>query len=194
MALNKQAKILTDKNFKLALKHLSGTRQPERNLTMFLLSVKAGLRAKEISFLKWEMLLDSEGSFQDHLSLPNSASKGKSSGRVIPLNNDLKEALQALYSLSKASSDDHVIMSERKAPVSAQVVVNWFQKLYKDLNFIGCSSHSGRRTFITQSARKISSVGGSLKDIQELAGHSSLSTTQRYIEANEQAKKAVVNL
>lgn len=62
------------------------------------------------------------------------------------------------------------------------------------LGFRGCSSHSGRRTFITNAARKISTVGGSLRDVQVLAGHSSLSTTQRYIEADAAAQRRIVDL
>ena len=55
-------------------------------------------------------------------------------------------------------------------------------------------SHSGRRTFITNAARKISTVGGSLRDVQMLAGHKALSTTQRYIEGDVEAKRRVVDL
>ena len=74
-----------------------------------------------------------------------------------------------------------IIKSERGNEMSAQVVTNWFFNLYRQLGFEGCSSHSGRRTAITRWARKISSVGGSLRDVQSLARHSSLQMTQRYI-------------
>ena len=53
---------------------------------------------------------------------------------------------------------------------------------------------SGRRTFITNASRTISTVGGSLRDVQILAGHSTLSTTQRYIEADAEAQRRVVDL
>ena len=53
----------------------------------------------------------------------------------------------------------------------------------------GCSSHSGRRTFFTNTARKISTVGGSLRDVQMLAGHTALSSTQRYIDADVEAQR-----
>ena len=50
-------------------------------------------------------------------------------------------------------------------------IVNWFGKLYRDLGPTGCSSHSDRQTFITRSARLLTKTGGSLRDIQELAGY-----------------------
>ena len=85
-------------------------------------------------------------------------------------------------------------MSERLDGKSAQVIVNMFQRWYRDLGLVGCTSHSGRRTFITNAARKIATVGGSLRDVQHLAGHSSLQTTQRYIEGDSEARKRVVDL
>jgi integrase/recombinase XerD len=73
-------------------------------------------------------------------------------------------------------------------------VVNLFQRWHRHLGFIGCSSHSGRRTFITNAARKISTVGGSLRDVQVLAGHSNLRTKERYIDPNPEAQVRVVGL
>ena len=52
----------------------------------------------------------------------------------------------------------------------------------------------GSETFITGAARKISTVGGSLRDVQMLAGHAALSTTQRYIEADVEVQRKVVDL
>ena len=69
-----------------------------------------------------------------------------------------------------------------------------FQKWYQKLGLIGCSSHSGRRTFITETSKKISLVGGSLRDIQMMVGHSSLQTTQRYIDWDSESQRKVVDL
>jgi integrase/recombinase XerD len=69
-----------------------------------------------------------------------------------------------------------------------------FKRWYENVGLIGCSSHSGRRTFITNAARKISIVGGSLRDVQMLAGHSSLAVTQRYIDGDSEARKKIVDL
>ena len=78
--------------------------------------------------------------------------------------------------------------------MSPDVVRLWFHRLYTGLGLEGCSSHSGRRTFITRAARSVSKVDGSLRDVQELAGHSSLSMTQRYIDGDTRAKRALIAL
>jgi integrase len=67
------------------------------------------------------------------------------------------------------------------------------RRVTRKLGFTGASSHSGRRTFITQAARKIIQCGGSLRDVQELAGHASLATTQLY-SGDAEAKRRVVAL
>jgi integrase/recombinase XerD len=70
----------------------------------------------------------------------------------------------------------------------------WFHRLYTSLKMDDCSSHSGRRTFMTRAARQVSQVGGSLRDVQELAGHTSLATTQRSIEGDTETKRKLVAL
>jgi integrase/recombinase XerC len=144
---------------------------------MFLLSLKSGLRAKEVACVTWGVVTDAEGEIADVIALENKAAKGKSGGRVIPLHPDLKAALTALHQdrAERARADLPVIHSERDRGLSAGAVAVWFFRLYSGLGMVGCSSHSGRRTFITRAARKIGEVGGSLRDIQQLAGHSSMS-------------------
>ena len=166
---------------------------------MFLLSIKGGLRAKEIANLTWGMVLNSNNEINDSIHLTNNASKGKS-GRIIPMNTQLKEHLTSYYNNIKTKlwnsslNDVNVIQSERSNKVSAQVIVNNFQKWYKKVGYTGCSSHSGRRTFITNLSKKITTVGGSMKDVMLLAGHKNLQTTQRYIEYDTDAQKKVVKL
>ena len=87
-----------------------------------------------------------------------------------------------------------MIITERSDHTSAQAVVNMFKRWYHDLGLLGCSSHSGRRTFITNAARQISTVGGSIRDVQMLAGHSSIAVTQRYIEGDSEARRKIVDL
>jgi integrase/recombinase XerD len=163
---------------------------------MFLLSIKAGLRAKEIGRLTWGMVTDADGQITDAIALPNRASKGQRGGRLIPLNNLLRAALVALQQLHEDAvhPERPVVASERGGPLTASSVTKWFFHLYRDVGMTGCSSHSGRRTFITRAARKVSEVGGSVRDVQQLAGHASLQTTQRYIEGDTDAKRKLVQL
>jgi integrase len=89
---------------------------------------------------------------------------------------------------------EHIIHCERDLGMSANAVTVWFHRLYSSLGFAGASSHSGRRTFVTRCAKKIVEAGGSLRDVEELAGHASLQTTQRYIQGDSAAKRKVVDL
>jgi integrase/recombinase XerC len=196
MALGKQAKIITEKQVRAVLAELGNRRYPVRDRVMFLFSIKAGMRAKEIASVTWAMVTDAEGEIADVIALENRASKGKGGGRHIPMHADIKGGLTALQRArgEKALPDWPVIHSERDRGLSAGAVTVWFHRLFGGLGMIGCSSHSGRRTFITRAARKIGEVGGSLRDIQQLAGHSSLSTTAKYIEGDQEAQRKVVAL
>jgi integrase len=105
---------------------------------------------------------------------------GKKGGRTVPLNKELRAALVALKATRNGvEPGDRIIHSERDIGMSPGAVQVWFHRLYESLGFVGASSHSGRRTFVTRCAKNIIAAGGSLRDVQELAGHASLATTQR---------------
>lgn len=198
MGLLRQAKTLSRQQIEAVSSYLLNRRHGLRDQTIFNLSIRSGLRAKEIASLTWAMVTTSDGKIGDAIHLTNLASKGKS-GRIIPMNKAVKENLCRLL-LEQQSirhfdiTSAYVITTERAKQTSAQSIVNMFSKWYRELGLLGCSSHSGRRTFITNAARKISSVGGSLRDVQMLAGHASLSVTQRYIEADSEAQRRVVDV
>ena len=189
--LGKQAKTLNKAQIEMISAYLKSKRNGLRNQTIFFLSVRAGLRAKEIAGLTWEMVLTASGEISDSIHLTNRASKGKSGGRVIPMHNSIRSNLEVL--IDRLGPGGFVIRSERSKSVAPQMIVNLFRGWYSELELAGCSSHSGRRTFLTTAAQKISLVGGSIRDIQALAGHKSLQTTQRYIELNTQAQQRVIS-
>jgi integrase/recombinase XerD len=197
MALQKQAKILTKAQIKMVAGYLAQKRHSERNLAMFLLSVKAGLRAIEIANVQWRHVVDSSGNLMTELHLTNSASKG-CGGRVVPLHKDLHQALEVLFDKAKQRKNfcltDTIIQSQRGGSMDRQVIVNFFHRLYKDLGLVGCSSHSGRRTFATELGRRLSNAGCSIHDLSSMMGHSSISVTQRYLDTNKDGQKALVNM
>lgn len=198
MGIGKQSKVLNKKQIEMVSTYLRSKRNGLRNQTIFLLSIKCGLRAKEIAELRWKEVCHSGGGIDENINLTNKTSKGRS-GRIIPLNTDVKNNLtELLEEHTKFRSFDvntsSVVRTERSLSTSSQSIVNMFQKWYSTLGLIGCSSHSGRRTFITETSKKISLVSGSLRDVQMMVGHSSLQTTQRYIDWNSEAQRKVVEL
>jgi integrase/recombinase XerD len=87
-----------------------------------------------------------------------------------------------------------VIRSARGGAMRPNSIVNWFVSMFAALDLPGCSSHSGRRTFITTAARNAHRAGCSLRDVQLLAGHRSIETTQRYIDGNSSGQRKLVAL
>lgn len=189
----KQARVLSKPEVTQVLDHIKNHRYPKRNKVIFLLSVKAGLRAQEISLLTWSMLTDASGQINGFIQFPDNLSKGKS-GRTIPLNTDLKKALIDLYQSNPSARENYVIVGERGSNMLPCNISHWFCSTFKKLGLDGCSSHSGRRTFVINAAKRIIEVGGSLRDVQQLAGHASLHTTQHYVEEDAGAKQKVVQL
>jgi integrase/recombinase XerD len=188
----KQAKILSDTDVQDLLLYASSSRYPLRNTVIVLLSIKAGLRAGEIAKLSWEMVLDPRGDVGTSIELRDHAAKNRS-GRLIPIHPILQRALAEWRSIT--TSTGPVIQSERGGGAMRPIsIVMWFGTAYRALSLDGCSSHSGRRTFITRAARVVHKAGGSLRDVQLLAGHRSIQTTQRYIEGDSDAQRRLVAL
>jgi integrase len=185
----RQAKILHDQQITDLLLFASATRNPLRNRLMVLLSVKAGLRAGEIAGLTWDMVLDPTGEVGQAIELHDCIAK-KNSGRRIPIHSALRTALTAWCLLTGGVGP--VIRSQRGDAMSPVSIVNWFALAYRAVGLAGCSSHSGRRTFITRAARLVHKAGGSLRDVQLLAGHRSIQTTQRYIDGDTDVQRKLV--
>jgi integrase len=190
--VGRRAKILSPDHVEDLLVFAAQTRHPIRNQVLVLLSVKAGLRAGEIANLTWPMVVEPSAEIGTSLELQDRIAK-KGGGRVIPIHPDLRAALARLAG-SMLILDGPVIRSERGGPMRPLSVVCWFAKAYRVIGLEGCSSHSGRRTFITRAARLVHKAGGSLRDVQLLAGHRSIQTTQRYIDGDTDAQRKLVSL
>ena len=155
------------------LRRVSHSSFPARDRAMILLSIKAGLRACEIAGLDWSMVLDAQGHVSGTIHVRDVIAK-KRGGRRIPMHPDLRRALERLARTTEPVGP--VIRSYRGSHLKANSIVNWFVALFHELGYEGCSSHSGRRSFITMAARNIHRSGCSLRDVQLLAGHRSIET------------------
>ena len=187
----KQSKILSTQAAQDLVFFAETTRHPDRNRVVVLLSLKAGLRAAEIAKLDWQMVETAEGDIGTTIELQDCAAK-KRHGRRIPIQSDLREALIVLRAACKGPGP--VTRSERGGRLTPLSIVVWFNRAFRATGLDGCSSHSGRRTFITRTARLVHKAGGSLRDVQLLAGHSSIQTTQRYIDGDSDAQRRLVSL
>ena len=187
----RQAKLITPLTLRRMLGYIRHSPDPDRDRVIILLSVKAGLRAAEIAGLDWSMVLDARACIGDTIVIRDDVAK-KQSGRRIPIHSDLRTALRALNRARRASGP--VILSARGGAMRPNSIVNWFVTLFAALGIEGCSSHSGRRTFITTAARRAHRAGCSLRDVQLLAGHRSIETTQGYIDGDTDGQRRLVSL
>lgn len=197
MPLTRQAQILDPVQQAHLVAHVARTPYaPGRNVVIVRLSYEAWLRAKEIACVRWRMVMDAQGRLVDVLRLEDAASKGRS-GRVLHLSPTTAAALADLYADAPPAAPDTFILRFRKCaldPVTrSQAVQALFRDWYHALGYHGASSHSGRRTGITTAARSLR-PGMSLRDVQLRAGHTSIATTQKYIDPNPEADRALARL
>ena len=167
----------------------------ERNAALILISTTLGLRAGEIAQLLWKFVLDESDRVGNVLKLPNEVAKW-GSGAELPISRPLQAALEALYATQNGKTspaDDPIFKSQKGSGLTRQSVVDLFRLIWAKAG-VDASSHSGRRFFITRAARNVSAVGGSLRDVMQLARHKHLSTTQLYIAQNTKAQKELIDL
>ena len=194
--LRRQAKTIAPSVLRKLLAKVRRGTNPKRDQVIILLSVRAGLRACEIAGLTWDMVLDPYARVSSVLNIHSRIAK-RGSGRRVPIHPQLRKVLVELKRCSPTrytETDEPVIRSARGGHMRANSIVNWFVEIFRSLGLQGCSSHSGRRTFITKAARAAHRAGASLRDVQVLAGHRSIETTQSYIDGDTEAQRRLVKL
>jgi integrase len=194
--LGKQAKVLSPGDLRRLMTVARRGRQPERDRVMVLLAMRAGLRACEIAGLTWAMVLDANGRISQMIEVRSGIAK-RGSGRRVPMHPELARALlvlRAQLSPLEAAPEAAVLRSLKGGALRANSVVNWFLIKARAAGLEGCSSHSGRRTFITKAARAAHRAGASLRDVQLLSGHRSIETTQNYIDGDSRAQRRLVSM
>jgi integrase/recombinase XerD len=188
----KQAKLLTETEVRRLRAVVDSLRHQTRNHTAVALSFYAGLRACEIAALRIKDVFDDTGAVRDTIYLSAAQTKGNDTCTVL-VNRRLRAQLQRyalVYPKRAAQPTQALIFSSKGGGFTAQTMVNLFQRLYKLAGIGGASSHSGRRQFVTELADK----GINARVVQILARHKHLSTTQRYIDVNDNKLRAAIEL
>jgi integrase/recombinase XerC len=188
---------LTDAQVKAAIA-LAGTgAQAARNTLLLRLSLTLGLRVSDMAGLEWRDCLNASGEVSDTLIIrPETAKYG--SGAKLPIPTQVRKALNDLldeetrrYGTPKPTVP---LFRSQRGFMQRHSLVGWFKRLYAQAGAKGASSHSGRRYAITKMARNISLAKGSLRDVQAIARHKSIATTQRYIAVSAEAQSDVLRM
>lgn len=202
----KQAKTLDSDQFDRLLNFINKkSSMPVRDRLMALLSFKAGLRVSEIAKIDLTAMTNAEGKIAKIITIFSNVGKKKRM-REIPMHADIADALaefmktypEATYIAISSQPfryrkpEDVPAAAYRRMSVNSLTV--YFHWLYRQAGFEGASSHSGRRTFGTQLARRANNFHNSLKDVQLLMGHARLDTTERYLEPSDDTVDMVNSL
>ena len=177
----KQALTLTDQQYKQVIAFCSTRKHTLRDQTIVHISFLAGLRAIEIAGLRVGDVYDDVGSVRAQFAITGKQTKGGDT-RTIYVSRKLRRVLEQYHScIEHRSSSDPLFMTQLGSGFSANTMCQLFLQIYKDCGLKCSSSHSGRRTFIT----KLANTGINVRLLAALAGHSDISTTQRYIDVND---------
>ena len=196
-----QAKVLTEKEIKKVIKVIESKRHASRNRCMFMMTHMSGARISEVASLRICDVLASDGGIKSEVYLSAVQTKG-SKGRTLYLSEKLRDEI-SLYLKTRFKLKDvlPVTMTDTVRALftnqkdcqrgfSASTACQMFHYWYKEAKIEGASSHSGRRGFITNLANK----GVHVRILQELAGHSSIAVTQKYIDVNQDKLRIAVEM
>jgi integrase/recombinase XerD len=190
--MSKQAKTLTTTELRRVLDYTATRNHSTRNRALVLMSFYSGCRVGELSSLTYADVVDSEGKVRDEIRLKAENTKTKEA-RIVFVNAKLKKELQQYANAYKPANTQLKFFYSQKRNsngYNANTLTQFFHYLYKRAGVFGASSHSGRRTFITNLANK----GVGVRLLASLAGHRNISTTQAYIDVNDDMKRHAVEL
>jgi integrase/recombinase XerD len=190
--MSKQAKTLTLAELRRVLDYVATRKHAARNRALLLTTHYAGLRVGEVASLRFNDVVDAGGNIRNEVRLSAAQTKG-GIARTVFVNEKLRKELEAYIKLhNPINLQQKFFYSQKKESdgFTANTMTQFFHYLYRRAGIEGASSHSGRRTFITNLASK----GVGVRVLMSLAGHKNISTTQAYIDVNDDMKRRAVEL
>jgi integrase/recombinase XerD len=188
MANEGKAKALNEREIKVLKALINSEPHKERNMAMFMLGLKSGLRAKEIASLRTSHILNNDNTLRDNATIGKGVSKGQKVGKIY-FGVDVRQALNEWLKVREDHiASDVLFYTQKRLGMRPQYVARYFYELMQRANINGASSHSMRRTY----ANTLMDNGANIRDIKALMRHSSIATTQLYFEENETQLGALV--
>jgi len=186
-----QAKTLTERELKRVLDYIALHRHAARNRTMIMLTYCAGLRVSEVATLKYTDVVGADGAIKSEFRLTAEQTKG-GYARTVFVSEKLRKELAVFVKTLKRHDQEQLPLfrTQKRDGFSANTLCQHFHWMYKRAGIDGASSHSGRRTFITNLAAR----GVGVRVLAALAGHRNPSTTMVYIDASDDMKRRAVEL
>ncbi len=185
-----QAKTLTPTEIQQVLDYIEPRSYAMRNRVMFLTGLWSGMRVGEIASLRVGDVRNTDGSVRSEIRLTAAQTKGRHP-RTVFLPQKLRDELQVYLDLrGMVPPTNPLFITGGRKRFSANLMAQHFHYLFKDAGIAGASSHSMRRSFITNLAAR----GIGVRVLAELAGHRSIAVTQKYIDVNDDMKRNAVEM
>ena len=186
------AKSLTAQEIQKVYAYIEQHAYAERNRLKLTLTIAAGLRVSEVAGLTIGDVRNNDLTVRSEIYLAAHRVK-HGHARTIFLNQRTQQELADYISTRNWLYEEQPLFSTHRGircAFSANTLTQHFYWLYKNAGVKNASSHSGRKTFLTS----LASQGISVFVLAELAGHKSISTTQRYVTVNADIKRRAVEL
>lgn len=187
-----QAKILSSEDLAKALAFTGTQRHDVRNRCMLLLTHYAGLRVGEVACLRWQDVVNSDGTVKDEIRLLPDMTKGRHA-RTVFVSKKLREELEAYAQQARCVDRSYPFFPSQKSVkcgFSANSLGQTLTQIYQGAGLEGASSHSGRRSFLTNLANR----GTAIHLLKTLAGHRNIATTAAYLYSSPAQLRAVVEM
>lgn len=190
--MSKQAKTLTQQEVRRVLDYIATRKHSTRNRALLMTTLLSGMRCGEVASLRYKDVVDADGKIRDEIRLSAEQTKGNEA-RVVFVNEKLRKELEQYVRTHKPANFNAKFFYSQKRDsdgFTANTLTQFFHYLYKGAGVYGASSHSGRRTFITNLASK----GVGVRVLMSLAGHKNIGTTQCYIDVNDEMLRKACEL